>query len=221
MSIFGRVKEMAEADIHHMLDKMEDPIRMAKQYIRQVEQQLDETRHALFQQVNAEQHYDLMIANASQMAVKRLRQAELAIERNEESIAEIAVQDKLYHQRLVQEYEGQREVIRQQANTLREQIVQLTDMHQDLQNRLFFLESRLQAAQSVKAASSTIGSLDQEKLARGFTRMEERLRYLEMGVHSQQYGSAASDPAGKLDAYESQEAIKAELNRIRESQGKI
>lgn len=93
-------------------------------------------------------------------------------------------------------------------------------MHQDLQNRLFFLESRLQAAQSVKAASSTIGNLDQEKLARGFTRMEERLRYLEMGVHSQQYVSAASDPAGKLDAYESQEAIKAELNRIRESQGK-
>lgn len=220
MGIFGRVKEMAEADIHHMLDKMEDPIRMAKQYIRQVEEQIDETRHALIQQVNAEQQYDVMITRAGEMAAKRLRQAELAIDRDEESIAEIAVQDKLYHQRLVQEYEGQREVIRQQANTLREQIVQLTDMHQDLQNRLFFLESRLHAAQSVKSASSTIAALDNEKLARGFTRVEERLRYLETGMNTRLYGSSASDPAGKLDAYETQEAIKVELNRIRESQGK-
>ncbi|UNK19153.1 PspA/IM30 family protein [Paenibacillus sp. N3/727] len=220
MGIFGRVKEMAAADIHHMLDRMEDPIPMAKQYIRQVEEQLDHTRQALIQQLAAEQNYDVMIARAKEMVGKRLRQAELAVERDEEPIAEIAVQDKLYHERLIQEYEGQREVIRQQADLLRKQMVQLTDMHQDLQNRLFFLVSRIHAAQSMKSASSTLTNLDTDRVTRSFTRVEDKLRYLETGINAREYGSAASDTAGKLDVFETQEAIKAELYRIKEAKGK-
>ncbi|MGM1047142.1 MAG: PspA/IM30 family protein [Bacillota bacterium] len=220
MGVFGRVKEIAVADIHHMLDRMEDPIPMAKQYIRQVEEQLDHTRQALIQQLAAEQKYDVMIARAKEMVGKRLRQAELAVERDEEPIAEIAVQDKLYHERLVQEYEGQREVIRQQADLLRKQTVQLTDMHQDLQNRLFFLVSRIDAARSMKSAYSTLTNLDTDRVERGFTRVEEKLCYLETSMNVRQYGSAASHPAEKLDVFEAQEDIKAELDRIKEAKGK-
>lgn len=219
MGIFTRVKEMATADMNHMLDRMEDPIRMAKQYIRQVEEQLDQTRQALLQQLTAEQRYDKMIARSEEMAVKRLRQAELAIEREEESIAEMAVQDKLYHQQMIEEYELQREVIRQNVKALREQIVQLTDMHQDLLNRLFFLESRIHAAQSMKTASSVVGSLDMDRLTRGFTRVEERVRNLETGQSIPYYGSPGFQAQGKLDEFEAQERVKAELNKLKENKG--
>ncbi len=41
MGILKRVKHVVLADLHDMIDKCEDPIRMTKQYIRELEGQLE------------------------------------------------------------------------------------------------------------------------------------------------------------------------------------
>ncbi|KKO54592.1 PspA/IM30 family protein [Paenibacillus sp. DMB20] len=220
MGIFGRMKEMASADLNHMLDRMEDPVPMAKHYIRQLEEQIDRTRHAVMKQLAAEQQYDMLIMKTAETVAKRSRQAELAVEREEENVAEIAMQDKLYHQRLLEAYECQRESIRQQAGALREQMGRLTDTHADLQNRLFFLVSRVNAAQALNAAASAAAVFDTERAASGFARMEDKLRHPEIGLNAGLSGSPGSGPGDKLDAFEEREAIKAELNRIKAARGR-
>ena len=39
MGIFRRIKNIALADVHSVLDKAEDPLSMIKQYLREMEEQ--------------------------------------------------------------------------------------------------------------------------------------------------------------------------------------
>ena len=50
MGIFKRVKHMATADMHNFLDKVENPVSMVKQYIRELEEQIGQAQQALAQQ---------------------------------------------------------------------------------------------------------------------------------------------------------------------------
>ncbi|MBE2949951.1 PspA/IM30 family protein, partial [Anoxybacillus flavithermus] len=110
MGILKRVKHVVLADLHDMIDKCEDPIRMTKQYIRELEEQLEQAQQALAQQFVLEQKYERLIADAKEMIEKRARQAKLAVEKNEEPIAKMALQEKIA-------YEKKLELYTQQYNT--------------------------------------------------------------------------------------------------------
>jgi len=101
MGIFKRVKHVVLADLHDMIDKCEDPIRMTKQYIRELEEQLEQAQQALAQQFVLEQKYERLIADAEEMIAKRARQAKLAVEKNEEPIAKMALQEKVAYEKKI------------------------------------------------------------------------------------------------------------------------
>ncbi|GGG00494.1 PspA/IM30 family protein [Paenibacillus abyssi] len=218
MGIFGRVKEIASADMHSMLDRFEDPISMAKQYIRLIEEQIDKAREALTGQLAAEQQYDLLVLQTKEIVNKRFRQAELAVDRGEDGIAELALQDKLHHQKLLQTYEEQRDLIRKQAAALNEEIVRLADIHQELQSKLFFLLSRAHAARALEESASAFPSFETDKITRGFSRMEERVWRMEAGAHAYRQTSVQSqDELNRLDQHDE---VRAELEKLKASRGK-
>lgn len=51
MSIFRRIKNIVTADVHEALNKLENPVSMLKQYIRETEQQVVKAQQALSQQL--------------------------------------------------------------------------------------------------------------------------------------------------------------------------
>jgi phage shock protein A len=54
MGIFKRVKTIAVADMNHKLDKYEDPISMVKQYIRELETELEKAQSAIHDRMEQE-----------------------------------------------------------------------------------------------------------------------------------------------------------------------
>ncbi|XEC93758.1 PspA/IM30 family protein [Paenibacillus tarimensis] len=218
MRIFARMKHIAAADMHSMLDRCEDPVNMAKHYIRQLEEQIDNTKEALTNQLAAEQEYDLLIGQTSQLVAKRSRQAELAIDRDEEGVAELALQDKLYHQKLLQTYEQQRDAIRSQAETMKREMMRLKELHKELQGKLFFLVSRANAARTIKAAAAVVPSYNTDHILRGFARLEGNVRRMEAGA--QAHRMASSQPHDDLKLLDQQEEVRAELERLKAERNK-
>ncbi|MCH1639909.1 PspA/IM30 family protein [Paenibacillus timonensis] len=212
MGIFGRMKDMAAADTHHLLDRMEDPVSMAKYYIRQLEDQIDHARQALRNQLAAEQHYDLLIAQTGQLIEKRTRQAGLAVDREQDEIAKLAIQEKLHHDKLRQTYLEQREVIRKQTAALKGEIGRLVELHQELGNKLTFLLARRNAMTALRATSAAVTAGDTGKIVRGFDRMEQKVMRLEAEVTSYQ----AVDQAGlRLADWSEQDEVQAELAKLK------
>lgn len=212
MGVFRRVKEIVAADVHAILDKCEDPFSMAKLYLRQIEEQIEKTNGALASQLAAEQEYILIIEQTSQIIEKRMRQAELAVDREEDRIAAIAMEDKLQHQSLLQSYGQKLELIRGQIGTLKQEIVRLKELYRELQGRLRFLAARAQAARAIESAAA-IPVWQSDKALRGFERLEENVRRLEAGASATRF--AASRPQSDLNRLDRNEEIHAELERLK------
>lgn len=212
MGIFGRMKDIAAADVHRLLDQVEDPVSMAKYYIRQLEEQIDKVRAALEVQIAAEQQFDVLIARTIQVVDKRSRQAKLAVERGEEDIAKLAIQEKLHHAKLHQTYMEQREAIRQQMEALREELGRLLDLRRELNDKLMFLMARMNAAAALRATARAVPAIDAGRISRGFDQMEQKIMRLEAGTLAYQ---AVGQPTSRLADWSEQDEVQAELDSLK------
>ncbi len=93
------MQNIVTADIHNLLDKAEDPVSMLKLYTRELEEQMAKAQEALANQLFAERKLDALIGETEKTIAKRTRQAELAVDREEDNIAEMALQDRISHEK--------------------------------------------------------------------------------------------------------------------------
>ncbi len=76
------------------LDKLENPVSMLKQYLRETEKQITKAQKALSHQYYLENKYKALISETDALIAKRTRQAELAVSRGEDHMAQLACKKK-------------------------------------------------------------------------------------------------------------------------------
>ncbi|WP_078409467.1 PspA/IM30 family protein [Priestia abyssalis] len=184
MAIFKRIKNIMMAETHGLLDKVEDPIEMLNQYVREMEQEINKGQQALSNQIFLEKKQETLIIETEELISKRNRQAKLAVERGEEQIAKLAVQEKLIQEKQLHVYQEQYEMIKSQTTTLWEQLNQLKQKYQELQQKRLLLVSRANVAHSMKQMHNTFISFSTENVARGVARAEERVVMKEAEVQA-------------------------------------
>ncbi|MDI4644546.1 PspA/IM30 family protein [Cohnella hashimotonis] len=212
MGIFSRMKDIAIADVNRVLDRIEDPISMARHYIRQFEEQIDRARGALATQLAAEQQYDLLVAQTGQLVDKRARQAELAVDRGQDDIAALALQEKLHHGKLLQTYLEQRDVIRNQTANLRREIERLQELHRELNNKLSFLMARANAAAAIRETVKAVPYGDADKISREFGRIEQKVMRWEAGAEAH---LSTGRPSVNLAEWSERDEIQSELEKLK------
>lgn len=216
MGIFKRLKTIAKADINGMLDGLEDPIAMLNEYSREMEQEIAKGQKALSRQIFVENKQAALIMETNKMVEKRTRQAKLAIEEGEESIAKLAVQEKLIHEKQLGVYEQQYETIKEQTNILKEKIVDLQKTYNELQHKKILLASRANVAQSMKQIQSATVSFNTDTIARGVARAEDRILLMEAEV---QAGTQLANPLAQQDAtyrtYVNEQEINLEIEKLK------
>lgn len=94
MSIFTRVERLVKASIHEGLERMEDPLALLKQEIRDTKQLISKKKEQIIKQEGMFQTFERAIETAGKLADKRQQQAEIAIEKEEEDFAKRALLDK-------------------------------------------------------------------------------------------------------------------------------
>ncbi|AWB43277.1 phage shock protein A [Paenibacillus sp. CAA11] len=217
MGIFKRMKNIAVADINNLLDKVEDPISMLKQYIRELEEQIGEAQKALSHQQFVERKYDALIGEAEALISKRTRQAELAVAKHEEHIAQLAVREKLIQESKLEAYRTQYSEVKRQTAVLLDEIRQLQEVYQELHVRKDYLISRINAAQAVQGIHSALKSFNPDQISQGFTRMEERVWKMEADAGAgKMVGQLAQVPLeyGQEDSLQAR--VKEELEKLKE-----
>jgi len=216
MGIFKRVKTIVQSDVHGFLDRIEDPVNMVKQYIRDLEEQLDHAAEALTQQLLVERKHAALIEQTEALLAKRSRQAELAVDRGEDAIAQIAIREKLIHQERLTQYRSQFESLQQQTVQLKEQIEQLKHTYDALQAKKHYLISRVQTAEALKSVNGTLYSFDPRQAVRGFARMEEKVWQLEAEATARKQVQAITGPASAGPLQDKlQDSVLLELDALK------
>ncbi|MFD6509478.1 PspA/IM30 family protein [Bacillus sp. NPDC060175] len=218
MGILKRIKNIVVADVHQTLDKIEKPVSMLKQYLRETEQQITKAEKALSHQYYLEKKYESLILETDALIAKRTRQAELAVSREEDQMAQLALQEKIVNEKKAELYRQQYEITKEQTATIYEQIDKLQKKYGELQYKELVLVSRLNAAQAIKESNRAIDSFHTESTAKGFARIESYVQKLEAETAASNYFYNLKSPNQQevLDQ-NLQEEVQLELEKLKEN----
>ncbi|WP_394231492.1 PspA/IM30 family protein [Niallia oryzisoli] len=217
MGIFKRMKDIASADLHNRLDKVEDPIKMLKQYLRELEKEIQKGKNSLANQMFVVKKYEALIAETNETIEKRASQAELAISQNEEELAKMAIEEKINLEKKLTSYQSQLDSVKNQTEALVQQLNRMKEKYEELSNRKLTLLSRAAAAQASDTFGQSLISLNSENALYGFSRIEDKIVEMEAKASANQYllSKATLDNYKELPSLLDVE-VEQELGKLKE-----
>jgi phage shock protein A len=217
MGIFSRFADIVNANINSLLDKAEDPEKMVRLIIQEMEDTLVEVRSSSARTLADKKDIVRRVERIQAEAADWQSKAELALSKDREDLARQALAEK-------QKSEESGEQLLQDLSLLDEQIARLQDEIGQLQTKLGDAKSRQKSMlMRGKTASSRIDV--KSKLASGkiddalnrFEQYERKIDTLEAEVESYDLGNKSlADEFAELESSEKVdtelEALKAKLN---------
>ena len=95
MAFFERIADILKANINDMIDKAEDPVKMVKQLILEMEDQVDEATRALGQAMGSQKVAAKELADAKAKVADWNDKAKLALKNGDEALARKALDIKV------------------------------------------------------------------------------------------------------------------------------
>ncbi len=220
MGIFSRMTDIINSNINAMLDQAEEPEKMVRLIIQEMEDTLVEVRSSsarvLADRKQASRRLEQVYAEAAGWEQK----ARLAIAKEREDLARAALQEKCA-------IEEEIALVQAELAATDEHITQLTDEVTQLQNKLNDARARQKAltmrGKTVESRIKVKRQIQRDELDNAFhrfERFERRMDSLESQLEAMDLGREVPvDLAAQISALEDDERINDELQRIKAELG--
>ena len=218
MGIFSRFSDIINSNINALLDKAEDPEKMVRLIIQEMEETLVEVRtvsaKAIADKKELLRRKQLLLDQAESWQNK----AELALSKGREDLAKGALAERLKGVKEAQDVDAELEILENSLVELESEITQLQQKIAEAKARQKPLIVRHATATSkLRARKSMSGSALQDSLAR-LEGYERKLDDLEGRVESYDLGKKSL--ADEIEQLAKDEEIEAELAALKEKIGK-
>ena len=215
MGIFSRFRDIVSSNLNAMLEKAEDPEKLIKLMIQEMEDTLVELKAncagAMASQTRVARERDTAVANVTKWESK----ARLAVEKGRDDLAREALLEK----RACQEEAGQREKEVSHFNELigqyKKDIGELEERLEAARNKHRILVQRHIHAGQRKAAQTHIRKAESSDAFVRFEQFENRIDRMEADAELINYRT--SNLEDELSKLETDEQIEKELATLRES----
>jgi len=176
MAVLERVATLVRANLNDLIDRAEDPEKMIKQVILDMENQLLQVKtqvaismadYHLLQKKQSEQ---------SDKAAEWMRKAELAVDKQQDDLARAALERFQSFTRLAESYTAQVDDQKQQVDTLRRALDQLEGKLAEARAKSDLLVAQHRRARALERASDAQLAIGGAGPVAGFDRMERKVQ---------------------------------------------
>ncbi|RLA60494.1 MAG: phage shock protein PspA [Gammaproteobacteria bacterium] len=220
MGIFSRMTDIINSNINSMLDQAEDPQKMIRLIIQEMEDTLVEVRSSSAKVLADRKAAARRLEQVEGEAVNWEEKARLAISKGREDLARAALQEK-------QAVEEEITVVGSELEATDEHIAQLNVEVAKLQQKLSDAKAKQKAlvmrSKTVESRIKVKRQIQREALDNAFERFkhyERRMDTLESQLESMDLGREVSpDLAAEIDALQEDDRINDELERLKSQMG--
>ncbi|MBL0387181.1 PspA/IM30 family protein [Tumebacillus sp. ITR2] len=222
MALFKRLRDLTMSNINALLDKAEDPVKMLEQYLRDMEEDIQDAEVAVAKQIAVEMKLKQQFEEATELVTKREQQAMMALEQGNEDLARRALVDKKSVAEKAADYKQQYQNAKVTADDLRGRLSEMKDQFEEMKNKKDTLKARHEAAKAQKQINEVMSGFGTDNAAKGFSRMEEKVLQAEAEAEAskQLHGSSRSLDDEFKNLKKNSSDIDDELAALKSKMGK-
>jgi phage shock protein A len=142
MALLERVTTLIKANLNDLIDKAEDPEKMIKQVILDMENQLIQVKTKVAVALVDQHLLEKRRAEIEGKAVEWKHKAELAIDKEKDDLARIALERSMSHQRMAESFNQQETDQKAQAELLKSSLKTLREKLEEAQTKRDLLIAR-------------------------------------------------------------------------------
>lgn len=217
MAIFERISDLVRANINDLIDKAENPEKMVKQIIIDMEDQLRKATQGLGTAMGSLNQVKKQLANAQEQSNIWQSKAKQCLEQGNEELAKKALENKLNQDKMVAQYQEMTNSMESQVNEIKSQIDVLKQKLEEARSKQAMLVARSQMADAKSQMAKTLGNMDSKSAFAKMDKMEQKISAKEAQADalSQVSGiqESENDPFAQMDK---ENSINAELEKLKQ-----
>jgi len=218
MGIFSRIGEIVNANISSMLDQAEDPEKMVRLMINEMEDTLTEVKSSAAEVIAERIRTDRSVGRMEKSRQEWEQRAALAVEKNRDDLAREAIERKLMYERQAEEARHKLAEADELVKQYQSDIARLEQQLKSAYRRQKELASSMKRAQARKKVEEGLYRLNTSGVFERFEEYNSRLDRMEADLEVQSYG-APETLEQRFRELEKSGDVEAELNKLK-NQGK-
>jgi phage shock protein A len=179
MGLLERVSTLIRANLNDMIDRAEDPEKMIKQVILDMENQYIQVKTQVAVSI-ADQHIlEKKMREQQELATDWMRKAEIAVDKQQDDLARSALDRYQTGQRLSQSFQEQVNDQTAQVETLKTALQKLEQKLDEAKSKREMLLARHRRSLSLDKAAKAQVALGNNSKAAAFDRLKDRVHHSE------------------------------------------
>ncbi|HEX7873520.1 MAG TPA: phage shock protein PspA [Sphingobium sp.] len=211
MSIFSRTRDIVAANVTDLLDRAEDPAKMIRMIIIEMEETLVEVRASAARTIADQKEMRRHITRLEQLQESWTEKAGLALSKNREDLAKAALVEKQKAVGMADELKSEITVLDDALSASEEDIAKLQAKLREARTRQNSIQARMESARNrLRMRDLYAGERTQDAFAR-FEMLERRVDLTESRADALTLGSEGKSLEEEIAELRASDEVEAEL----------
>ena len=214
MALLERVSTLIRANLNDLIDKAEDPEKMIKQLILDMENQLLQVKTQVAISI-ADQHVlEGKLKENEESEKQWLRRAELAVDKKDDALARSAIERSMSYKNLTESFRQQVEDQKTQVENLKTALLKLQQKMSEAQAKSDLLIAQHRRSRALGKAADAGNTMGDQSKAAAFDRMKNKVQHSEAAAQAKTE-LASDNVEDRFAALEKQDEIERLLEEIK------
>ncbi len=173
MALLERVTTLIRANLNDLIEKAEDPEKMIKQVILDMENQLIQVKTQVAVALADQHMLEKKRKEIEQKAAEWMQKAEFAVDKEKDDLARAALQRSMTHQKMAENFKQQEADQKAQAEVLKSSLKRLQEKLAEAHDKRDLLIAEHRRARGLSKASNAQIAFDRRAGKTGLDQVEE------------------------------------------------